>query len=89
MESGEICESNCFHDRTAVRRACDYVNNRVEGGGGVTVKSEIVYDEKTHIASRSGYYIMGGGIVYMHSDGSLCRMLEREQQCSCGCVHVR
>ena len=88
VEGGHVHDTVCRHNPEMARRAADYVDGRV-GGGGASLKCDIAYDEATHIALRSGYYIIAGEIVYMHTDGSLCRMLQGEQECPCGYTHTR
>jgi hypothetical protein len=78
----------CTHDTTRALETSNYVGG-VNSGDGPSVVKEIFYDEGICIASRAGYHLVRGNIAYMHTDGSLCRILEgSETKCSCGFTHV-
>jgi hypothetical protein len=80
----------CVHDEIRALKAFNYVNGISTGGGdGAFVKKEIVYDENICTASRVGYYLIRGSMAYLHTDGSLCRVIGGEAtKCSCGYVHM-
>jgi hypothetical protein len=82
-------EGKCTHDPVRACETENYVNGiNMNSGSGIIIKQKIVFDEAICVASRAGYHLVRGNMVYLHTDGSLCRMLGVETSCSCGSVHV-
>lgn len=67
--------------------AADYTRGLSGGSGGVAVRRDVVYNRLTHLASLSGNHVVGGRLLYLHTDGSVSLAVGGEQACSCGYVH--
>lgn len=77
------------HDPAIARRADEYVGNiyQISDEYG---RERFVYDENTCVALRSGCFLVNGEIVFMHTDGSICRpgvLKKTDAICGCGYVH--
>jgi hypothetical protein len=84
--SGSISKV-CLHDQGRVADAHrmvygSYANNVVE----VAVEHDV--SPETVIAASSGYFLVDGETLFLHSDGSVCRVSQdRATSCSCKFKH--
>jgi hypothetical protein len=80
----------CVHDTTRALQTSNYVDGiNTNSGNGPFIKKDIIYDEGICIASRAGFHLIRGSIAYLHTDGSICRIIGgKETKCSCGYTHV-
>lgn len=67
--------------------ATDYTRGLSGVSDGVSVRRDIVYNRFTHLASLSGFHMVGSRLIYLHTDGSVSLAVGNEQACSCGYVH--
>ena len=81
------------HDPKAHFSAVDYIEGRTgRWEGGFFRQDVVTYQAEKNIAYRAGYYTVpeAGGMCYMHTDGTLCRIPngQGELECPCGYTHT-
>jgi hypothetical protein len=88
LQEGGIREKgDCKHDPACVYSSIKLVYGDVGDSQARVAKEYVVY-ENTVVAASSGYYLVAGEMVYLHSDGSICRISFGEnKRCSCNRFH--
>jgi hypothetical protein len=86
-QSGLLHNGTCKHEPNKVYSAIEMMwgNSNI-----ASIKVETKIAATTVIAASSGYYLADGEMVYVHSDGSVCRMgLNRDVKCPCKSIHFQ
>lgn len=79
----------CRHDPQRILAAQNYISGR-PGVDGAAEHSAIVYNRDTHTAAMAGLCIMNGETIFIHTDGSVARLLGKETtDCPCGYPHSK
>lgn len=57
--------------------------------GGAEIATECEISPETIVAAHSGYYKVDGETVFLHSDGSICRIPQTGAafRCACNAFH--
>jgi hypothetical protein len=80
---------SCTHNAKRVSEANRMVcGNSSYGGPQIAIEYDICAE--TVVAAYSGYYRVDGEMVFLHSDGSICRIPADAEAftCACGIVHA-
>jgi hypothetical protein len=90
-EQGRMESGFCTHNPAQVVAALKTIYGDSSCGSMEVVREQVIY-QNTIVAAYSGYYQVDGETVYLHSDGSLCRIgnmaaSETPPRCSCRRVH--
>jgi hypothetical protein len=88
QQRGLLHNGNCTHNVNRVNEATRLVyGNPFQGGAQVAKEYEI--SQETVVAAYAGYYRVGGKTLFLHSDGSICRIPQTGEatRCSCNAVH--
>jgi hypothetical protein len=81
-------DGRCRHSSELVFESLKLIYGDWNAGASVA-KKKVVYEESI-VAASSGYYLVDGEMVYLHSDGSICRIsqdVENNTRCLCNMVH--
>jgi hypothetical protein len=88
QEGGLVEDGHCLHNPKYVYDSQRLVYGDYNAGASI-VKESVIYPP-TIVAASSGYYLVGGEMIYLHSDGSICRISQQMNtslRCSCSRVH--
>jgi len=80
---------SCTHNAKRVSEAIRMVyGNSSYGGPQIAIKYDICAE--TVVAAYSGYYRVDGEMVFLHSDGSICRLSGDAETftCACSAIHA-
>lgn len=87
--ANQVCHPWCKLDPRAQNKAENYIYRKGRGDEGACIYEDIVYEEDKDVAFKSGFYRMPTGeLIYLHPNKGICRITQKEQECSCGHVHV-
>jgi hypothetical protein len=79
---------SCKHNAHRVNEATRLVyGNSSHGGAQIATAYEI--SPETVVAAYAGYYRVDGEMVFLHSDGSICRIPQTGEaiRCACNAIH--
>lgn len=85
---GVLHDGSCYHSAARVNEATRLVyGNSHQGGAQIAVTYDI--SAATVAAAYSGYYRVDGEMIFLHSDGSICRIPQGDEgvKCACGAIH--
>jgi hypothetical protein len=90
-QRGLAHNEECSHDAGRVNEAMRLVyGGPSQGGAQIAVRYDV--SDETVVAAYSGYYRVDGETIFLHSDGSICRISETGTPVTCpcknsGCIH--
>jgi hypothetical protein len=87
-QSELLNDGSCKHDPARFYAAMDAMWGGYSTVASIKVDTKI--SAKTVMEASSGYYLADGEMVYVHSDGSVCRLgINNEVKCPCKSTHHR
>lgn len=87
-QNSVLHNGRCKHNIDRVNEAMRLVYG-TGGHGSAEIATEYDIGPETVVAAYAGYYIVDGETVFLHSDGSICRIPQSSEavRCPCNAIH--